>query len=1044
MDKNLQRNFLDEYQKLNIEQKLAVDTIDGPVMVIAGAGTGKTQTIALRIANILDKTDTNPSSILCLTYTDVATNNMRNRLLNMIGPDAYKVKICTFHSFCNDIITSNPQFFPFAVSNLKAIDDLETIEIIKKIIDGLKNNSPLISWGDRYSYQKSILDCLHLAKRENIDSSTLLKLIADEEVFFKDCADSITKLINIRATKNNYSAINQIFDELENSPSISVNLKSHIKIIRSSSDNLSQVKTEIRKFYQDLAKNIPKQIEFVKIFDLYQQELSKRSLYDYEDMILFVIDAFTKNPDLLLNYQEKYQYILVDEYQDTNSSQSKIIDMLGSFYDNPNIFVVGDDDQSIFRFQGASIENIYNFYQKYNPKKIVLKNNYRSHRLILESSESVISRNKNRIANLITDVDKTLIANKDYDPDPINLITLNSNIEEDYYVAKKISELIKLGESPNEIAILLRKNRDADELTKMLSAFEIKFFLPSDSNILKNPIIIQLIKLLEFIDSPASSESVYHVLAAPFIKLNSLDLLKIVKSKNLSAGRQVVLSDLIFNQPLIDKLEISDKSKHILSKFGRKIAKTRVDLENYPLEKVLNKIFKRFRILKYLLAKNDIESLNQVHAFYQLLKDTVTKKDLSLSEFIDRIHLYIENKLSISSPSINYDSTDSIKILTVHGAKGLEFNHVFIYRLLEDSWEKQRDFNKLKLPFGILSSEITKSIEDDYEEDRRLFYVALTRAKKQIYLSFSQYKENGKNQNPSVFVSEIDNHLIENIEFKDKEIALKTYYQFTDIDHDLKPDLATYLKDYLANHYKFNVSHLNSYLRCPLCFYYKTILRIPQNKQKFSSFGTAIHSALGSLYQKKSLKDVLIIFEQSLKNERLPKSDFKWCLEVGRQLLTDYFDQYKGSIKEGNISEYNFAADNIVYEGIPLTGKIDLIQKDQNNKITVVDFKTGNVDNKYKELSSTGDYYRQIVFYKLLLDLKNDPRLQFNQGFIDFVEKSKLKKSFIRKEINVTDDDLNNLKQQIKDVYQKILNLEFFEIGKECKDRDHLHYLLKK
>jgi len=753
-------------------------------------------------------------------------------------------------------------------------------------------------------------------------------------------------------------------------------------------------------------------------------------------MILFVINAFTDNPDLLLNFQEKYQYILVDEYQDTNSSQNKIIEMLGNYYDNPNIFVVGDDDQSIFRFQGASIENIYNFYQKYHPEKVVLKNNYRSHKLILESSDSVISHNKNRIANLITDIDKTLIATKNYDPDPINLTVLNSNIEEDYYLSQKISNLIKSGEKSEEIAILLRKNRDADELSKMLSAFGVKFFLPSDSNILKNPIITQLLKLLEFINNPNHNESVYHILAAPFLKLNSLDLVKILKSK-------VVLADLVFNQEKINALEISDKSKHIISKFGKKIAKTKVDLENYPLEKVLNKILKRFRILKYLLAKNDIDSLNQVYTFYKLLKDTVIKKDLTLKEFIDRIHLYIDNNLSISSPSITYDSSDSIKILTVHGAKGLEFDHVFIYRLLEDSWEKQRDFNKLKLPFGVLSSEITKSIEDDYEEDRRLFYVALTRAKKQIYLSYSQYKENGKNQNPSVFVSEIDSHLIENIKFNDKANALKTYYQYTDISHDLKPDLSEYLKDYLTNHYKFNVSHLNSYLRCPLCFYYKTILRIPQNKEKFSSFGTAIHAALSNFYQKKSKDEVINSFEQSLKNERLPKADYQWCLDNGQKLLTEYYDQYIDSIKDNNICEHNFANENIVYKNIPLTGKIDLIEKAENGKINVVDFKTGNSDSKYKEISPEGDYYRQIVFYKLLLDIKNDSRFQFNQGIIDFVEKSKLKKSFVRKEINVSDEDLNKLKTQIEEVYQKILNLEFFETGKDCKDKDHLHYLLK-
>lgn len=1037
MGQSFKNNFLSEYQKLNQEQKLAVDTIEGPVMVIAGAGTGKTQTISLRIANILDKTDINPSSILCLTYTDVAANNMRSRLLNIIGPNAYKVKICTFHSFCNDIINTNPEYLPFASSKLKSIDELEAIEIIKDIIDHLSNNSPLISWGDRYSYQKSIIDAIHQIKRENILPTTLSKLINDQEIFFDIAKDLIIQLSNLRATKNNYPGINQILDNLENLPNISLNLKSHIQVIRSGNENLSQVKSEIRKFYQNFEKDIPKQKELIKIFKLYQKKLQEKSLYDYEDMILFVIDAFNKYSDLLLNFQEKFQYILVDEYQDTNSSQNKIIDLLGNYYDKPNIFVVGDDDQSIFRFQGASIENIYTFYQKYNPTKIVLKNNYRSHKLILDSSQSVIGHNKNRIANLITDIDKTLVASKDYDPDPINLTVLNSNIEEDYYLAQKIFSLIKSGEKQNEIAILLRKNRDAEELTKMLSAFNIKFFLPSDSNILKNSLIVQIIKLLEFVQNPKSSVFAYHVLAAPFIKLNSLDLLKILKAK-------IRLSQIVFDQKKIDELEISQKSKNKISKFGKKIAKTRLDLEIYSPEKVFNRILKRFKILKYILAKNDIETLNQIHVFYQFIKDNVTQKELSFKNLLKRINLYIDNKISLSAPSIAYDSSDAIKILTVHGAKGLEFNHVFIYRLLEDSWEKQRDFNKLRLPFGLLSSEITKTIEDDFEEDRRLFYVALTRAKKQIYLSYSRYKENGKNQNASVFVSEIDSNLIENIEFNDKENALKTYYQFANIFHQLKPELSKYLKDYLVNKYKFNVSHLNSYLRCPLCFYYKTILRIPQNKEKFSSFGTAIHTALSGVYLKKSKKEILEIFQQSLKNERLPKNDYIWCLDNGKKLLVEYYDQYKDSIKDGNVCEHNFLNDNIVYKNIPLTGKIDLIEKIDGHKVNVVDFKTGNVDNKSKDLSPGGDYHRQIVFYKLLLDIKNDNQWQFNQGIIDFVEKSKSKKVFVRNVINVTPKDFDNLKAQIEEIYQKIINLEFFEIGKDCKDKDHLHYLLNK
>ncbi len=1030
-------SFNSEYRKLNPQQRLAVDTIEGPVMVIAGAGTGKTQTIALRIANILKKTDTSPNSILCLTYTEVAANNMRTRLLDLIGADAYKVKIGTFHSFCNDIITNNSEYFPLS-ANLQPLDDLESIEIIRQIIDKLDNSSPLVTWGDRYFYQKSLQNNLNLVKREDISPKSLSKLIKDQEIFVKNAGDLIGELSQIRATKNNYPQINNILDKLVKTTQLSSNLLGHLQVLRNSSENLSEVKTKIKKFYLDLEKNIPKQNEFVNIYHSYQKALQKKSLYDYQDMILFVLKAFKDNPDLLLNYQEKYQYILVDEYQDTNSAQNNLIDLLGSYFSKPNIFVVGDDDQSIFRFQGASVENIYHFYQKYQPKKIVLKNNYRSHKLIISSSESVISYNKNRIASLISDIDKSLVSSVNYDPDPINLAVLNSNIEEDYFLAKKISDLIKSGESPNEIAVLFRKNRDPQELVKMLSAFNVKYYLASESNILESPIIIQVIKLLEFISNPNHNESLYHLLSAPFVKLNPLDLLKIIKQK-------VNLSDVIFDASTIKKLNITPLSQKIIIRLGQRVAITKADLYNYPLEKVFNRLLKRFRILKFLLSKDDVESLNQIHTFYKLLKETAIRSNLNLPDFLKRINLYLENKLSIPSPSINYDSGDSIKLLTVHGAKGLEFNHVFIYHLTSDSWERQRDQNKLRLPFGILKSEITKTIEDDFEEDRRLFYVALTRAKKQIYLSYSQLKENGKTQQSSVFISEIQSDLIQKVEFSDHQSALKTYYHYSQNSSDIKPDLAKYLHDYLHDSYKFNVTHLNSYLRCPLCFYYKTILKIPQSKEKFGSFGTAIHSAISQLYlQKPSLDKVLVSFDIALKLERLSKNDYGWCLQKGTDLLTNYYHQYFDSIKPDNISEYNFYSDNLVFDQIPLTGKIDLIEKQPDGKIKVIDFKTGNPDTKYQYLSPTGDYFRQLVFYKLLLDIKDDPRFKFSSGVIDFVEKSKIKNSYIRKEFEITQNHLDDLKTQIKDVYQKILNLEFFEIGPDCTDKNHLHYLLKR
>jgi DNA helicase-2/ATP-dependent DNA helicase PcrA len=998
-------DFFTEYQKLNPEQKLAVDSLDGPIMVIAGAGTGKTQTIALRIANILQKTDTPPSSILCLTYTDVAAINMRSRLLSLIGPDCYKVKICTFHSFCNEIIESYPDLFLFN-QNQSAIDDLSRIEIIRKIIDSLPNDSSLVSWGDRYFYQKSIIDSISLVKRENISSDTLLSLISDQQFFTNNSKKLFETLSTIRATKNNYPILQKIIDDILSLPNLSLNLKSHLQVISSSSENLSYVKTSLRQFYEDIVKNIDKQKEFVNIFNLYLQELTKLSLYDYEDMILFVLKAFTKNPSLLIDYQEKYHYILVDEYQDTNSAQNEILNLLGSYDSHPNLFVVGDDDQSIYRFQGASVENIFTFYQQYHPQIIVLKNNYRSQRLILDSSTSIINRNQNRISKLIPSLDKSLIATKDYDPDPVNLTISASSLEENYFIAQKIKSLLDVGEQPNNIAVLYRKNSDVDELLPFLSAFNIKYFLTKEADILKSPFIIQFIKLLEYINKP-TDYLLFHLIAAPFLKFNPLDLT---------------------SSP-------TPAFKKKIEKLNKRIAKTQADLLNHPLPSVFQKILKRFKVTRYLLKNNDYICLNQIHTLFEFLKKNSQKQNLSLADFINKLSLYTQNQIAIPSPPLDYDSTDAIRLSTVHGAKGLEFNHVFIFKLLADSWEKQRDLGKLKLPKGVLKSEVSKIIEDDFEEDRRLFYVALTRAQKQIYLSYSQYKESGKVQDPSVFISEIDLKFIEVKNISLKAQALKTFYTApTAID----PSLKDYLNSYLSTKYCLTPTHLNSYLRCPLCFYYTTILKIPQSKNKFSSFGTAIHSALSFLYLKQPpLPEIINKFSEALNSESLGQVDYDWCLSRGTQVLSDYYHQYSKDFAGDYSSEYNFAKDHLHLENIPITGKIDLITKSKNGQVVVTDFKTGSPDNK------NDDYFRQLVFYKLLLDLKGDPTLRFSQGVIDYVEKSKLKNAFVRKEYEISDDDKNNLISQIKDVYQKILALDFFHIGADCRDPNHLHYLLK-
>jgi len=1012
--------------KLNPEQQLAVDTLEGPVMVIAGAGTGKTEVIAHRIANILAKTQTTPGSILCLTFTDTAVNAMRTRLMNIIGPTAYSVRIHTFHSFCNEVIQNHPDEFIFG-KDIEPLDDLEKIEIINDLIEKLPDGSVLKPWGDHYFYQRDIIASLQTLKRENISFNQLNKLISDEDSFLSHTTKHYSLLKTLRVGKTLESDLAKIVDSIPLNSLITY----HSTLYKNGGYDIGAAKTPavnfknaLIKIFDNLTKDIIKQKELALIYLGYQSELQLRGRYDFDDMILSVVKAFKSNTDLLRQYQEQYQYFLVDEFQDTNTAQNEILNLLCEYFDNPNIFVVGDDDQSVFRFQGASIENIFDFYQKYKTPPIVLKNNYRSHQLILDSSTSVIKNNQNRIANYIKDVDKSLKSSSTVDPDPINIIPVNSTLEENYFVVTQIKKLLESGTKPSEIAVLYRNNADILDLAESLNSENIKFYLSSDQNVLDSPHIRQLINLLEYIVFPKRSDLYYHILASDYFNLKSIDLLKkYKKDPNLSSNSLIKIRNL-----------------------DRRIAIARRWLENLTPDKFFNKVIRRFKFLHYCLLQKNPQILNHLLTFYSEFKRLTIDKKISIEQFLNRLDTLSENKLGITASPLTIDNDSSIQLLTVHRAKGLEFEHVFLIKVIDKKWGNTRDTSHLRLPYGILKYDIAKEVEDSNEDERRLFYVALTRAKKQIYISYATKTNTNRDQLPSVFISEIDPKLIE-IKTLPSDTQIKALEQFFPLkEYSVDPDYSQYLKNYLTTDYIFNVTHLNSYLRCPFCFYHQTILRIPAVKDKFSSLGTAVHAALSDLYfhQPNTLSNIISIFAKTLIKEGLNKNDHQESILRGTQILTDYFNNYHPNLCKIVKTDYDFKSANIHLNNIPLTGKIDLIEYLATNQINVVDFKTGNPDTKYQELSPEGDYFRQLAFYKLLISLDPNFRQELNLGIIDFVQKSKTKDIFIRKEIKISDTDVDNLKQLITDVYNNILNLEFFKLGTECKDHQHVHYLLKK
>ncbi len=1053
-------SFDQEYARLNPEQKTAVDTIEGPVMVIAGAGTGKTQTIALRIANILLKTQTPPNAILCLTFTDNAAANMRQRLITIIGARAYSLKIHTFHSFCNEVITTNPEYFIIA-PDLKPLDELEKIDIIQKLIDTLPDSSILKPWGDHYYYQSEIISLLQTVKRENQSPEMLIKLINDQHYFVSQSATFITKLRGLRASKTLESEVLSILDQLISIPHLSPSIKALLGLDRQlytsgtftsgkAKNPAINLKNELLKRYDDFTRLIPKQLEFTKIYTKYQQELIAKSRYDFDDMILFVIEAFQKNPELLLRYQEQFQYLLVDEYQDTNASQNTIIDQLGSYFADPNTFVVGDDDQSIFRFQGAAIENMFDFYEKHKKtlKIIVLKNNYRSHQLILDTSQSIINRNKNRIATYIENIDKSLTALQTYDPNPINLYVANTSLDENYYVAQKITSLLNQGTSPSQIAVLFRANKDSLDLIEMLTRLGVKYYQDSGDNILENQVIKQLLTVFQLINNPFDDQLIFRVLSFPFTNINIVDLFRILRA---TYQQKVSLGSLVNNPSKLTALSPALKPQTLVKirNFNRRLAKAIISKEIDPLPVFFNKTIRLFKYLKYILKSNCLRDLSDLNQLYAEIKRLAQEPGTNLTTLLNRFELMDNNHLTLVSDQSILNDQSAVRLLTVHKAKGLEFEYVFLIKVLDKKWGNTTNSNALPLPLGILKNEMFKVIADDdsdNEEERRLFYVALTRAKKQIYISYASHNAANKEQFPSQFIAEIEPRHIEKIPTLsiNSQIALTTLFPLSEPKQHKSDELQEYLTRYLQTNYKLSVTHLNSYLKCPRCFYFQTILRLPQVKNKFAALGTAIHFSLSSLFNhlktnpQYSLSNMITAFTHALKNENLNNADFQETLTHGQQILTAYYQHYKNEFNGNYIIDFDFNKDNVSINDVPVTGKIDKI--DIGKFATVIDFKTGNPDSKFAQLKPDGDYVRQLIFYKLLAEHDPNFKYQVKQGIIDFIEVSKRTKNFVRKIYDFKSEDEQLVTTQITDVYRHILNLDF-EPNPDCQDPLHLHSL---
>lgn len=1167
--RDLEIQFEERFKKLNPEQKRVVETIEGPLLVVAGPGSGKTEILSMRVAEILRKTHAQPANILCLTFTDSAAINMRDRLAKLIGDSAYQVAIHTFHNFCVDIIRTHGEFF-YQGATFTPADEILQISVLESIFNSLSFDDPLRSYHptEGYVYLKSVLHSISYIKKAGITPDELSILLTDNIIGLNKVENILLPVIEKRLNSSSadeiQSALNklidetskesqirraQVLDKAEENQRLSIahlfsiykpieeaiilSLTEVVGHVRESGKNdalTNWKKKQLRKDEQGKTilrdrANEDKMKSLGNIYKTYQTYMYNAGYFDFDDMILDVIKVLYAKPELRYLLQEQFQYVLVDEFQDTNNAQMRILSLLAEsevHHGHPNIMVVGDDDQAIYKFQGAELSNILDFQHRYTDVSLVsLVRNYRSTQDILNIAMNVIRKGEKRLENLIPDLSKQLVASGAINKGNIEYVSLETVLHEYTYVSHTIKSLIKdKGIDPKDIAIIARKHGQLEALVPYMRKEDIPIKYEREQNVFEEPHIKELITISRYIASLVSAfayekpkdELLPEILSYAFWDIPRIDIWQL----SLMASRQ--------NKTWLEVMLQSDKA-HIKS-----IAEFFIELAgsapSAPLELVLDSIigahislasegdevdfldgtsshisknkagqssfvspFRQFYFSKekFSHARSQyLTFLSSLRVFIQALRDyngvhIEIKKDkdqyrtLHLIDLIRFVDMYQKNGLRLNDKSPFVTARNAVELMSAHSSKGLEFKVVFVLSCQDDVWAGRGLNNKISFPLNIP----IEPAGDNEDDQLRLFYVALTRAKEHLYLTSHQIKDSGKPAQDLRFLVDVltpdtSKKASEEDDLITPEVLETTALKYrTPVFIDSEEALLRGMMD----QYTLSVTHLNNFLNIPkggpMYFLEQNILRFPQSKSISSAYGSAIHNTLEYALQglrdtKKipSTEHILEIFETMLHKQKLHPDDMALLLNRGKESLKAFFDNQSKSFSIEDIPEMDFARDHIVIgtvtdtggieREVRVTGKIDKVSHDGRD-ITVHDYKTGHaitslVEPNRDEEEKAFFYNNQLLFYKLLIEnssistrYKELRDKKVERGVIDFVEPVGKNKEIKSIEKALEDTEVSDLKRLIVSVYSRIINLQFdipseilekYETGQYTKDID--------
>ena len=938
-------SFEEAYGKLNAQQKMAVDTIYGPVLVIAGPGTGKTQILALRIGNILLKAaGAKPDEILALTYTDSAVATLRARLARFIGTAAYRVRIHTFHSFARSILELRPDLFP-RIALGTHISAVRGIALMERLLDEgtyTKIRNPK----NPHRAAKDLLAFMGKLKQEHYTpESYRTELVAAHETLIADPDRIHTRGAHEGKEKG-----------------------AHLQ-------------------YRE---RIEKHLEVAELFAAYQEALERESLYDYEDLISEAVRGLEENEEFRAEVGERSQFVLADEHQDANPAQNRLLELITDFDGAPNLFIVGDEKQAIYRFQGASLASFFYFKEKYpDTALILLDENYRSTDRLLLAAHDLIAHAPAPSPELRPRLQAVRGAGGQ-----LFEAVCGTPREEHGAIRAFIGQLRGSGVPYEDIAILTKKNADVLALAEMLRTAGIpEDHASAEISALAHPAVSLFITLMRAAANLEEDAPLARALFLPGIPGTLGERMRL-----LALPRE--------GKPLATVL--AEKGNGEMRAWMRELTKLSEEMPATPLIPWIARLALLSGFIAGILSLAENASAYESYQGFMdeaafFAKENPSATAFDFLAYLARIEKY---ELKIQRPRTK---RSGVRIMTVHGAKGLEFPHVIIAHATDEKWLRGRNDE-----FSLMLEK-----EDDEHDMRRLLYVALTRAKDSVIITRSETTEEDRAQTPLRFLTDLAPHLAKT-NFPPPGPVLVPYEPRAILD-------PVFLKARLLER-GFSPTGFNNYSASPWQYYFRTLLRLPDAPTLPMFFGTAIHAGLKSYADnvrkgEAMPEDAVAAFRYELSRLPITPLDRNALIETGARALRAYLSKEGHSMKDARESEFPIEASLAVpgVGAVPLTGKLDRLDMKTDGSVLVIDYKTGKVrsenDIKGRTKNSTGDYYRQLIFYKLLL--KKDGRYAMNEAALHFIEPSE-KGDIVTRRFTITDAEVEALEAELVSAAQAI------------------------